>query len=151
MAELKTRPTGASVTAYLEAIEDESRRSDCKAIAALMARATRARPKMWGTSIVGFGRYRFRYDSGREGDWFTTGFSSRKGDISVYLMAAGPRQKELLARLGRHRMGKSCLYVRRLTDIDIEVLTSLVEDSLAELRRRYGGSGRAPSGTREAT
>lgn len=138
MAELKTRPTGLSVTAYLDAIEDESRRADCKAIAALMARATRARPKMWGASIVGFGRYHFRYESGREGDWFATGFSPRKGDISVYLMAAGPRQKPLLTRLGRHRMGKSCLYIRRLSDIDMAVLQDLVDDSLAELQRRYG-------------
>lgn len=138
MAELKTKPTGHSAKAHLDAIEDESRRRECRAIAAIMRRATGCAPKMWGTSIVGFGSYHYRYDSGREGDWCATGFSSRKGDISVYLMAAGPRQAKLLAQLGKHRMGKSCLYIRRLSDIDLAVLEQLVDDSLAEIRRRYG-------------
>ena len=138
MAELETKPTGLSVKAYLDAIEDEARRKESRAVAAIMKRTTGCPPEMWGTSIVGFGSYHYRYDSGREGDWCATGFSSRKGDISVYLMAAGPRQAKLLAQLGKYRMGKSCLSIRRLSDIDLAVLEQLVDDSLTEIRRRYG-------------
>jgi len=93
---------------------------------------------MWGSSIVGFDSYHYRYDSGREGDWCVTGFSSRKGDISVYLVAAGPKQESLLAKLGRYRIGKSCLYLRSLADVDVKVLRELVEDSVAEVKRRHG-------------
>lgn len=93
---------------------------------------------MWGAGIVGFGSYHYRYESGREGDWAVAGFSPRKGDISVYLMAEAPGQAELLSRLGRHKMGKACLYIRKLADVDVEVLAQLVADSVAEVKRRYG-------------
>lgn len=138
MAENKTRPTAASVADYLAAIGDETRRNDCAALAALMARITRQDAAMWGSGIVGFGSYHYRYDSGREGDSCLAGFANRKGDISIYLVADFPGQADLLARLGRHRMGKACLYVRRLADIDVEVLAQLVAGSVAEVKRRHG-------------
>jgi len=137
MAENKTRATTASVDAYIEAIADESRREDCKALARLMARATKHKPVMWGTSIVGFGSYHYKYDSGREGDSCLVGFSSRKGDISVYLLASFPGRDELLARLGKHKTAKGCLYVRKLGDIDTRVLGQLATGSAAEVMRRY--------------
>ena len=136
MAENKTKQTEASVEAYLAAIADESRRKDCVALAKLMARASKEKPKMWGTSIVGFGSYHYKYESGREGDSCLTGFSSRKGDISVYILGDFPQRAELLAKLGRHKTGKACLYLRKLDDVDLEVLEQLVANSVAEHRRR---------------
>lgn len=138
MVENKTKATEASVAAHLAAIDDEARRQDCEALAKLMAKATRQKPVMWGTSIVGFGTYHYQYESGHQGDSCLTGFSSRKGDISIYLMAGFPGRDQLLARLGRHKMGKACLYVRRLSDIDPKVLEQLVAGSVAEVKRRYG-------------
>ena len=138
MVENKTKATDASVEGYLSAIEDDTRRHDCRAIATLMSTLTKAQPVMWGPSIVGFGSYHYKYDSGREGDAAVTGFSSRKGDISVYLAASSPGQEQLLALLGRHKMGKSCLYIRKLADIDMAVLERLIAGSIAEIRRRQG-------------
>lgn len=138
MAENKTKATDASVQDYLAAIEDETRRSDCATLVRLMSRITKQPPRMWGSSIVGFGSYHYKYDSGREGDAGLTGFSSRKGDISVYLVASGAEQEQLLAKLGKHKMGKACLYIRRLSDVDTKVLVRLVAGSVAEVRRRYG-------------
>lgn len=137
MAENKTKATEASVDGYIAAIDDEARRKDCETLAKLMANATKQEPKMWGASIVGFGSYHYRYESGREGDSCLTGFSSRKGDISVYLMASFPGRDELLSKLGKHKMGKACLYVRKLSDIDLKVLEQLVVGSVAETKRRY--------------
>lgn len=143
MAELKTKPTGVSVKAYLDAIEDEARRKDCRAIAALMKRLTGCSPKMWGPSIVGFGSYHYEYASGHSGDMCLTGFSSRGREIVVYLMAADERAGKLFAALGKHRRGKSCLYFKRLADVDLPVLEQLVALSCAETRRRYPEVGRA--------
>jgi hypothetical protein len=134
----KTTPTEANVEDYIAAIEDETRRSDCEMLMELMSGITKQPAKMWGSSIVGFGSYHYRYESGREGAMCQTGFSSRKGDISVYLVASGANQEELLARLGKHRMGKSCLYIKRLDLVDTGVLRQLVSDSVAEVKRRYG-------------
>ena len=139
MAENKTKPTDAPVEAYLAAIADDARRADCRALATLMARVTGHPATMWGTGIVGFGSYHYRYDSGREGDSCLTGFASRKGDISVYLSAHAEGRDALLARLGRHKAAKACLYIRRLADIDTAVLAELVRASVAEVRRRHGG------------
>jgi len=136
MAENKTKATDASVHAYLAAIADETRRSDCEALATLMARATKHPPKMWGSSIVGFGSYHYRYESGREGESCLVGFSSRKGDISVYGLHAAADAEKLLARLGRHRAGKGCVYIRTLADVDLEVLAKLVAGAAAEKARR---------------
>jgi len=138
MAENKTKPTEASVETYFAAIDDQTRRQDCQALARLMQKVTKHEPKMWGTSIVGFGSYHYTYDSGREGDSCVIGFSSRKGDISVYLWAEFPGRAELLAQLGRHKVGKAYLYIRKLSDIDLNVLKKLVIGSVAEVRRRYG-------------
>lgn len=138
MSENKTKATDASVVAYLAAITDEARRADCEALVTLMSRATGHRPVMWGGSIVGFGSYHYRYESGREGDSCLTGFASRKADISVYLVAGFAGQDELLARLGRHKMAKACLSLRRLSDVDLQVLEQLVAGSVAEVRRRHG-------------
>ena len=138
MAEAKTKPTGASVSAYLDAVADDARRADCAVLAALMGELTGEPPAMWGPSIVGFGRYHYTYDSGHSGTACRTGFSSRAREISIYLVASGPAQGELLKKLGKHKMGKACLYVRRLADIDLEVLRSLIQDSLAALRQRHG-------------
>ena len=140
MAENKTKATGASVESYLSGIADETRRGDCKTLAALMAKATKQPPKMWGTSIVGFGSYHYKYESGREGDSCLTGFSSRKGDISIYILADFPGREELLARLGKHKTGKGCLYIRKLDDVDPEVLVQIIASAVAERKRHYGAS-----------
>jgi len=137
MAENKTKPTNASVEDYLSAIESDERRKDCQTIAKLMTKVTKQKPKLWGPSIVGFGTYHYKYASGHEGDSCLTGFASRKGDISVYLMPGTPEQSELLAKLGRHKMGKGCLYIRKLSDVDLGVLEKLVANSVAEIRRLY--------------
>ena len=137
MAGNKTTANDASVQAYLDAIADAERRRDCEALAAMMGETVDAPPVMWGSGIVGFGSYHYRYDSGREGDSCLAGFSSRKNDISIYLMSASARQEELLARLGRHKMGKSCLSVRGLADIDMRVLRELVSESVAATRAAY--------------
>lgn len=137
MAELKTRPEKTSVAEFLASIADENRRRDCEAIADLMQDVTGAAPVMWGASIVGFGRYHYRYDSGREGDWMLVGFSPRKKDITLYLMAGFDRFPELMQRLGKHKTGKSCLYVKKLDDVDRTVLRDLVRssvDAMAEQR-----------------
>jgi hypothetical protein len=138
MAENKTKMTEASVDGYLAAIQDESRRKDCEALSALMAKATQQPPKMWGTSIVGFGSYHYKYESGREGDSCLVGFSSRKGDITLYLVASFPGQQELLAKLGKHKLGKGCLYIRKLSDVDTGVLEQLVSGAAAQRQRNHG-------------
>lgn len=138
MAEAKTRATDASVDDYIAAIEDEERRSDCRALVKLMRKVTGEAPKMWGSSIVGFGSYHYTYESGREGDACVTGFSSRKPDLTVYLMASAPDREQLLARLGTHKTGKACLYIRRLSDVQPKVLEALVAGSVAAVRRRHG-------------
>lgn len=137
MTENKTKPTAASVQAFLDAIEGDERRSDCRTLLAMMGRITDKPAVMWGPSIVGFDTYHYKYDSGHEGDWAVTGFSPRKRDISVYLTASSPDQADLLARLGRHKMGKSCLSIRKLTDIDPAVLEQLISGSVAEVKRLY--------------
>lgn len=137
MAENKTKPTDASADDYIDAIEGEERRDDCRALVKLISKITKHKPVMWGPSIVGFGRYHYKYDSGREGDSCLTGFSSRKGDISVYLVASGPDQENLLKRLGKHKMGKACLYIRKLRDVDLKILEQLVSGSVAEVKHRF--------------
>ena len=137
MSENKTKATDASVDAYIDAIADPARRTDCQALVRLLQAITGQRPRMWGSSIVGFGSYHYKYESGREGDACATGFSSRKTDISVYLTASFPGQEALLARLGKHKMGKACLSIRRLSDVDIGVLEQLVARSVKAVRKRY--------------
>ena len=138
MAENKTKATQASVAGYIAAIGDESRRKDCEALAKLMAKATKEKATMWGTAIVGFGSYHYKYESGREGDSCLTGFSSRKGDISIYLVSDFPGRDALLAKLGKHKTAKGCLYVRKLSDVDPKVLEQLVVGSVAQRKRNHG-------------
>src|SRR5262245_29298993 len=114
MAENKTKATDSSVQGYLAAIDDDTRRTDCLALAKLMTKATKQRPKMWGASIVGFGSYHYKYESGREGDSCLVGFSSRKGDISIYGLNATADAEALLTKLGKHKAGKGCLYIKTL-------------------------------------
>lgn len=138
MAENKTKATEASVESYFSAIEDEARRKDCEALAKLMTKATKLSPKMWGTSIVGFGSYHYKYESGREGDSCLTGFSSRKSDISLYLTASVLEQEELLSKLGKYKVSKGCLYVRKLSDVDLKILERLVVSTVADRKERHG-------------
>jgi len=133
----KTTATQASVTAWLATIDDPGRRQDCEALAALMARATAAPATMWGTAIVGFGSIHYRYDSGREGDTCAVGFASRKSEIVVYGLGIAAMPPERLARLGKFTTGKGCLYLRRLADVDLEVLAQFVADAFAA--RMSGG------------
>ena len=138
MAEATTKPTGESVENYLSGIEDEQRRTDCVALVELMRKVTGEPAVMWGGSIVGFGMYQYTYESGRQGTSCRTGISSRKRDITINLVAGGPDRQALLTKLGKHKMGKACLYIRRLADIDRAILERLIRDSVAEVHRRYG-------------
>ena len=128
-AELKTRKTGASVKAFIDALPDEERRADCREVARLMREVTGAKPAMWGPSIVGFGQQMLRYASGRELDWPLAAFSPRKQDLVLYCLGGYPGQQALLKRLGKHKTGKVCLYIKRLADVDEAVLKQLIEKS----------------------
>jgi hypothetical protein len=130
MAELKTKATDASVTDFLNSVEDEQKRKDCFEVLKIMRQATKSEPKMWGPSIVGFGDYHYVYESGRENDWFLAGFSPRKQNLTLYIMSGFDRYHELLKKLGKHSTGKGCLYIKRLADIDLKVLKELVESSV---------------------
>ena len=143
MAEAKTVPTGASVAEFIAAVTPEDRRHDCRTLSTLMKKVTGKRPRMWGPSMVGFGSYHYKYASGHEGDCFLIGFSPRKAALTIYLMPGPSRRDALLARLGRHTASKSCVYVKRLTDIDLTVLEELLTVTVAHLERAYGsGPGR---------
>lgn len=138
-ADNKTQKTDASVAAYLAAIEPASRRADCEALIPLMSEVTGAPARMWGTSMVGFGEYHYRYDSGREGDSFLAGFASRKQALTIYLMGTYcDEDRTLFEQLGKFKTGKACLYVKSLADIDLAVLRRLLVASVAALRKRHG-------------
>ena len=138
MAESKTKPTDASIDEYLASRASAAQLSDCKALIALLQRVTGQAPRMWGPSIVGFGSYRYPLASGKTGESCATGFAVRGKELVVYLVAEAPDQASLLAKLGKHKFGKACLYFKRLADLDQKVLEQLVRGSLAELKRRYG-------------
>lgn len=138
MAENKTQATDASVDEYIASRADEHQQADCKRLMAIFKKLTRQAPTMWGPSIVGYGRYRYTYESGRSGEMPVAAFAIRGKDLVVYLDPADPAQKGLLAKLGKHKMGKACLYFRRLADLDLAVLEQLVVSSMAETKRRYG-------------
>ena len=135
MAEAKTRPTKASVTAFLAAIPDEQRRKDGQAVAKLLREVTGEKPVLWGANIVGFGTYRYRYASGQEGEWPIVGFSPRKSELVVYVMPGFDQYGDLLSRLGKHRTGKSCLYLKKLADADLAVLKEIVSRSVAAMEK----------------
>jgi len=130
MAELKTRVTNASVDEFLQGIKDEKKRGDCYQILEIMKAATQAEPKMWGTGIIGFGDYHYKYESGRENDWFLTGFSPRVQNLTLYMM--GRFDKEVLKKLGKYKTGKGCLYINKLEDVDIKVLNELITKSVKQ-------------------
>jgi len=132
MAELKTKLTNASVDKFLKGVKDEQTRADCYQIIEMMNKATKAEPKMWGTSIIGFGNIHLKYESGRELDWFPIGFSPRKQNITLYL-TGGLEQKELLDKLGKYSTGKGCLYIKKLSDVDIKVLNKLITTSVKNM------------------
>lgn len=134
MAELKTKPTKESVKDFLNRISDEERRADCFAVAKIMEEITGEKPKMWGPSIVGFGSFHYKYASGREGDWLMMGFSPRKKDLTLYLMMGFEKHGDLMEKLGKHSSSKSCLYIKRLSDIHIPTLKKLIKVSLKDLR-----------------
>ena len=138
MAENKTKPTAASVEDYIASRANAQQRTDCRELMALLKKVTRHSPKMWGPGIVGYGSYRYTYESGRTGEAPLTGFAIRGRDLVVYLMAEGEKQRSLLSKLGKHKMGKSCLYFRQLADLDPSVLEQLVVGSIADVRQRYG-------------
>ena len=140
MAELKTKKTNASVVAFLNAVEDKKKRADCKVIAKMMREATGKRAKMWGSAIVGFDSYDYTYDSGRSGSWPVCGFSPRAQNMSVYIMPGFSKFEKLVGRLGKFKTGKSCLYIKRLDDVDQKVLSNLIIAAVKEMRRKYQSS-----------
>jgi uncharacterized protein DUF1801 len=133
MAELKTKLNDASVTDFLNSIKDEQVRKDCWTIVDIMQEATKAKPQMWRTSIVGFGSYRYKYASGRGGDWMLTAFSPRKQNITLYIYADFEGRGELMAQLGKHSCGKACIYIKRLSDVHLPTLKKLIKGSVKHL------------------
>lgn len=139
MAENKTKPTDASVDDYIASRANEQQRADCRELMALLKKVTRRPPTMWGPSIVGYGVYRYSYPSGHTGESPVAGFAIRGRELVVYVSVDGEKQRSLLAKLGKHRMTKVCLYFKRLADLDKSVLEQLIAGSVAEVRRKYGG------------
>jgi hypothetical protein len=139
MAEIKTRPTGVAVDQFIDKVENPQRREDAKKVRALMERLVGEPAQMWGPSIIGFGSYHYKYESGHEGDMCRLGFSPRKAELVLYVLteAGGPEEGALLARLGKHRTGKCCLYIRKLSDVDEKVLEELVAWSLAYMDKKF--------------
>ncbi len=135
MAELKTKPNEQSVEAFLNGVEDEKKRQDSFAILEIMKQITKTEPKMWGPSIVGFGTYHYKYDSGREGDWFVAGFSPRKQNLTLYIMGGFSPHGELLGRLGKFTTGKGCLYIKKIEDVDLPTLKELIKQSVANVSK----------------
>ena len=138
MAELKTKPTEQSVEQFLQSVPDEGRRQDCFTILELMRQITGQEAKLWGSSIVGFGSYHYKYASGHEGDSFVTGFSPRKQNLTLYIMAGFDQYEALMQKLGKHTTGKSCLYIKRLADIDLPTLKELIQQSVNHMAQIWG-------------
>ncbi len=137
MAEIKTKPTGVAVDSFLDAVANPVRREDGKKVRAMMERLSGEPARMWGPSIVGFGSYHYRYDSGHEGDMARIGFSPRKAELVLYVLTEAAGEEAQLARLGKHKTGKCCLYIKKLSDVDEAVLEELIVDTLAYMREKY--------------
>ncbi len=135
MAELKTKRNKGDVETFLNNVPDERKRQDSFSILELMQQVTGKEPEMWGDSIVGFGSYHYKYKSGREGDWFLTGFSPRKQNLTLYIMSGFDEYDQLLSKLGKHSTGKSCLYIKKFKDVDMDVLKELVKKSVEHMER----------------
>jgi len=133
MAELKTKPNKSSVLDFLNRVENEKKRADSFEILDLMREVTGVKPIMWGDNIIGFGTYHYKYASGREADWFLTGFSPRKQSLTLYIMSGFSEYDQLLGQLGKYKTGKSCLYINKLEDIDMDILRDLVEQSVGHM------------------
>jgi hypothetical protein len=139
MAEQKTKPTEITVESFLDKVADEQAREDSLTLVKLMKKVTGSKPKMWGPAIIGFGQYHYKYESGHEGDICLTGFSPRKGNISLYVLSGFKGQDDLLKKLGKHKAGKGCLYVKKLEDVDMKVLENIVTQSVDFLKKKYPG------------
>ena len=137
MADNKTTKTGASVTEFLRSIENPQMRADAKKVASIMRRVTGKRAKMWGSSIVGYGTYHYKYASGREGDFMVTGYSPRKKALTVYVMPGFSKFAPLMKKLGKYKTGKSCLYIKRLSEVNEDVLEQLIDQSVQLMRKTY--------------
>ncbi|RKR00448.1 DUF1801 domain-containing protein [Maricaulis maris] len=137
MAENKTQPSATSASEFIASIENPTRRADAETMLAMMQRITGWQPRMWGPSIIGFGEYHYKYESGREGDFMRTGFSPRKANLVLYIMPGYADYSDKLARLGKHKIGKSCLYINKLADIDMAVLEEIIEAGLDDMARKY--------------
>ncbi len=137
MAELKTKVNKASVEKFLNGVKDEQKRKDSFTILEIMKKITKEDPKMWGPSIVGFGKYHYKYESGREGDMCITGFSPRKNALTIYIMPGFKRYDDLMIKLGKYNTGVSCLYVKKLGDVDMKVLTKLIGESFKYMKKKY--------------
>ena len=137
MAEIKTEPTQVSVDSFIDAVENPTRRRDARTICAMMERITGQEPQMWGPTIIGFGSYHYKYDSGHEGIACRLGFSPRRAELVLYVLTAGEGEAELLSRLGKHRTGKSCLYINKLADVDLSVLEALTARAWHWMNQRY--------------
>lgn len=137
MAENKTKPTAINPQDYVAALTDPVRKADSEVMLTVIGRITDEKPKMWGPTIIGFGDYHYKYESGREGDFFQAGFAPRKSELVVYLVGRFPEQDALREKLGKHRIGKSCLYIKKLEAIDMQVLESLIIKSVAAIRAQY--------------
>ena len=137
MAQNKTKTTGASVTDFIKSIENPQMRADAKKVASIMRRVTGKRAKMWGSSIVGYGTYHYKYDSGREGEFMVTGYSPRKQALSVYIIPGFDTFGPLMKKLGKYKTGRSCLYIKRLSDVDEEILEQLIDRSVKLMRDKY--------------
>ena len=135
MADLKTKRNKGDVEAFLNSVADEKKRQDSFTILDFMKKVTGMEPEMWGDSIIGFGSYHYKYASGREGDWFLTGFSPRVQNLTLYIMAGFDNYNQLLGKLGKYSTGKSCLYIKRIEDVDMDVLKELVEQSVEHMKR----------------
>ncbi|HSG16589.1 MAG TPA: DUF1801 domain-containing protein [Anaerolineae bacterium] len=133
MAELKTKPNDQDVEAFLNSVEDEGKRQACFTVKEIMEDVTEAEARMWGDSIVGFGTYRYKYASGREGEWMLTGFSPRKRNLTLYIMSGFDEYDLLLDKLGKYSTGKSCLYIKKIEDVDLDVLRELVDQSVKHM------------------
>ena len=137
MAELKTKRNDASVDEFLSSITNRERVQDCKNVMKLMARVTNEPAAMWGSSLIGYGSYRYRYKTGRQGEWFLTGLSPRKNALPIYILSGFDRYEDLLNKLGKHSIGKGCLYIKDLNDVDLDVLEQLIQSSVSYIKSRY--------------
>ena len=137
MAQLKTKPTRSSPTAYIKSIADYKRRKDCIAVMAMMKEITGKQPKMWGTSIIGYGQYHYIYKSGRKGDWFITGLAPRKQNLTIYIMPGFSKYTKIMKSMGKFKIGVSCLYIKSLEDVDQTLLQELIEKSVTDMRSMY--------------